>query len=82
MDLLFLVERTGDFPDFQCDHPFFKKNYKPERTQKKEVLNEMLSNDDGFFDGLPISKSKVKRTKLNILQQKGDSEEANIERVQ
>lgn len=52
-----------------CDkvHPYFEKNYRPPKRQSAFVFEELkVNNEDGFFDGLPISNSKSKRNTAGI----------------
>ena len=47
-------------------HEFFHKDYRPPPRPSSDAFKVTFNNDDGFFDNLPPTKSKSKRS--NALQ--------------
>jgi hypothetical protein len=46
------------------EHAIFKKGFMPQRNRIEDTIpsfiNMVIDNKDGFFDNLPVSKSKSK----------------------
>lgn len=67
------------------NHEYFEKNYrKPKKiVDEGEIQPGLVSNHDGFFNSLPISKNAHKKHKLNLAgQTKVERERAKLIKMQ